>query len=97
MGKTSWERATALIGAGVDVLVVDTAHGHSKNVMEMVEYIHRQYKDIVLVAGNVVTPQATKALMSKGVDVVQGGNWAGKYLYNENGDRCGYATDFSGC
>ena len=70
---TSKERADALIGAGVDVIVVDTAHGHSKNVMEMVEYVSGRYKDIILVAGNVVTPQATETLMDKGVDVVKVG------------------------
>ena len=71
--ETSRDRVDALVGAGVDVLVVDTAHGHSKNVMEMVDYVHRQHKETLLVAGNVVTPQATEALIERGVDVVKVG------------------------
>ena len=71
--KTSCERADALIQSGVDVIVVDTAHGHSKNVIKMVEYVNSRYKDVILVAGNVVTSQATEALMDKGVDVVKVG------------------------
>lgn len=70
---TSRERAAALIDAGVDVLTVDTAHGHSKNVIEQVAYISKNFKDVIIVAGNVVTGEATKALMEAGADVVKVG------------------------
>ncbi len=73
VGNRSQERAEALVEAGVDVLVVDTAHGHSKNVLNMVEYLSQRHKDIVIVGGNVVTSHATQALINKGVDVVKVG------------------------
>ena len=67
------ERAKALIDANVDVIVVDTAHGHSKNVIEHVKKLRATYPDIQLIAGNVVTPMATKALIEAGVDAVKVG------------------------
>lgn len=70
---TSRERAQALIGAGVDVLCVDTAHGHSKNVITMVQWVRQNFKDVVIVAGNVVTAQATEELLKAGADVVKVG------------------------
>ncbi|MBX3022540.1 MAG: IMP dehydrogenase [Bdellovibrionales bacterium] len=70
---TSRERAQALIGAGVDVLCVDTAHGHSKNVVSMVEWVSKNYKDVIVVAGNVVTADGTKELLRAGADVVKVG------------------------
>jgi IMP dehydrogenase len=72
-GHESIERAAALIQAGADVVVVDTAHGHSKNVIEMVKYISAHHKDTIVVAGNVVTPEATEALMDAGADIVKVG------------------------
>lgn len=67
------ERAEALVAAGADVIVVDTAHGHSKNVLTMVEFLSQHFKDTVVVAGNVVTEEATKTLFQKGADVVKVG------------------------
>ena len=52
---TSRERAQALVGEGVDVICVDTAHGHSKNVIEMTKWVAKNFKDVIIVAGNVVT------------------------------------------
>ena len=69
----SYERADSLVASGVDALVVDTAHGHSKNVLDMVKYISKTYKDIVVVGGNVVTTGGTEALMKVGADVVKVG------------------------
>ncbi len=69
--STSKERAQALVGAGVDVLCVDTAHGHSKNVIEMVKWAHSNFKDVVIVGGNVVTADATEQLIGAGCDVVK--------------------------
>lgn len=73
VGADSVDRADALIAAGVDVLCVDTAHGHSKNVIKMVQYVREKHKDVILVAGNVVTAEATEELISKGADVVKVG------------------------
>lgn len=70
---TSRERAEALIGAGVDVLCVDTAHGHSKNVLSMVRWISDNYRDVIVIAGNVVTEGGTSDLIDAGCDVVKVG------------------------
>jgi IMP dehydrogenase len=64
-------RAEALVAAHVDVICVDTAHGHSKNVLEMVKFLRRDFKDLIVVAGNVVTEEGTKALIQAGADVVK--------------------------
>lgn len=71
--QTSRERVEALTAAGVDVVVVDTAHGHSKNVLSMVDWVATRFKDAIVVAGNVVTADATEALINKGADVVKVG------------------------
>lgn len=70
---SSRERVQALVGAGCDIICVDTAHGHSKNVLEMVEWVSKTFKDTVVVAGNVVTAAATEALISRGAEVVKVG------------------------
>ncbi len=71
--ESSQQRAEQLVASGVDALVVDTAHGHSKNVLNMVKYIRETYKDVIIVGGNVVTASATEALMEAGADVVKVG------------------------
>lgn len=73
VGADSTDRVDALATAGVDVICVDTAHGHSLNVIKMVQYVRSKYKDIILVAGNVVTEEATIELIQKGADVVKVG------------------------
>lgn len=70
---SSRERVEALVSQGVDVICVDTAHGHSKNVLEIVKWTASKFKDVVIVAGNVVTEDATKDLMMAGADVVKVG------------------------
>lgn len=65
------ERAAALIDARADAIVIDTAHGHSSRVLEAVKAIKAKYSGIELVAGNVATADATKALISAGVDAVK--------------------------
>lgn len=72
-GGDSVERAEALVSAHCDILVVDTAHGHSKNVIEMVKLLHKKYPDTILVAGNVVTSEGADALFQAGADVVKVG------------------------
>lgn len=73
VGKDFQERMDVLNRAGVDVVVVDSAHGHSKYVLETTKYISDKYKNIVLIAGNVVTRRGTKALIEAGVDALRVG------------------------
>lgn len=65
------ERVEALVKAKVDVIVLDTAHGHSKNVIEMVKTIKNSYPDLQVIAGNVATGEATKALIHAGADAIK--------------------------
>ena len=67
------DRAGALISAGVDVLVLDSAHGHSKNVIEAVRKVKEAFPDIQLLAGNVATAEGTRALIEAGADSVKVG------------------------
>ncbi|MDG0816550.1 IMP dehydrogenase [Bdellovibrio svalbardensis] len=73
VGADGKDRAEALISAKVDVLCIDTAHGHSKNVIDMVKYISQKYQDVMIVAGNVVTADGATALFDAGADVVKVG------------------------
>jgi IMP dehydrogenase len=66
------ERVHALVAAGVDVIIIDTAHGHSVGVIEMVKRVRKRF-DIDLIAGNVATAEATKELIKAGVDAVKVG------------------------
>tara|TARA_B100001248_G_scaffold262141_1_gene256312 strand:+ start:4564 stop:6027 length:1464 start_codon:yes stop_codon:yes gene_type:complete len=72
-GEKEYERLEALVAAGVDILVVDTAHGHSKNVVEIVKYAASKYPDLIIVAGNVGTEEASDLLFQSGADVVKVG------------------------
>ncbi|MCR4796849.1 MAG: IMP dehydrogenase [Lachnospiraceae bacterium] len=65
------ERVEALINAQVDVIVVDSAHGHSKNILDAVRNIKSAYPELQVVAGNVATGEATKALIDAGADAVK--------------------------
>lgn len=65
------ERAEALVASRADAIVVDTAHGHSSRVMEAVKKIKAKFPDLELIAGNVATAEATKQLISAGVDAVK--------------------------
>ncbi|SDZ30475.1 IMP dehydrogenase [Proteiniborus ethanoligenes] len=67
------DRVKALVKAKVDVIVVDTAHGHSKGVIEAVERIKKEYPDLQLIAGNVATAEATEELIRAGADAVKVG------------------------
>lgn len=71
--KNMEERVEKLVKAGVDVLVVDTAHGHSKGVIDTVKYIKKNYKGIDVIGGNIATVEAVKALAEAGVDAVKVG------------------------
>lgn len=67
------ERASALIDSRVDAIVIDTAHGHSSRVIEAVKKVKAKYSDIEIIAGNVATAEATKALIEARVDAVKVG------------------------
>lgn len=67
------ERVAALVEAGVDVLVVDTAHGHSKNVLDRVRSIKNKYPHVQVIGGNIATGAAAKALVEAGADAVKVG------------------------
>src|SRR4051795_7180789 len=77
IARDTEERAEALVAAQVDALVVDTAHGHSQNVLDMVRRIRRRFPDVDLVAGNVATGDGAQALIGEGVDAVKVGIGAG--------------------
>ena len=77
IARDTLERATALVNAHVDVLVVDTAHGHSQGVMDIVQQIRKAFPDLELIAGNVATAAATESLIRIGVNAVKVGIGAG--------------------
>lgn len=67
------ERVDALVNAKVDAIVIDTAHGHSANVLKVVKMVRETYPDVQIIAGNVATAEATLALIEAGVDAVKVG------------------------
>lgn len=73
VGPNDNERIESLIDAGVDVVTVDTAHGHSKSVISMCKWIRKHFPKICLIAGNIATADAAKALVKTGVDAVKVG------------------------
>jgi IMP dehydrogenase len=77
IAKDTLERAQAIVQAGVDVLVVDTAHGHSQGVIDIVTRLRHEFPNVDLIAGNVATGDATTALLDAGVDAVKVGIGAG--------------------
>ncbi|MBD02481.1 MAG: IMP dehydrogenase [Candidatus Marinimicrobia bacterium] len=77
VNNDSIDRAKALLDADVDVIVIDTAHGHSSGVIESVKSIKKAVGDLQIIAGNVATSEGTKALINAGVDCVKVGIGAG--------------------
>lgn len=73
VGEGTNERVDALVEAGVDVIVVDTAHGHSQGVLDRVAWIKQHYPDVSVIGGNIATAEAAKALVKAGVDAVKVG------------------------
>ncbi len=72
-GPDRHERTAALVGAGVDVIVIDTAHGHHAGVIEAVRATKREFSEVRIIAGNVATPEGTEALIDAGADAVKVG------------------------
>jgi IMP dehydrogenase len=77
ISKDTMDRAAALVQAHVDVLVIDTAHGHSQGVLDAVARVRERHPDVQIIAGNVATAAATQALIARGVDAVKVGIGAG--------------------
>jgi len=89
VGDDALERAAALVGAGVDVLSLDTAHGHSSMVLTMAETLRGLYPDVGILAGNVVTAEGTRDLISAGADGVKVGVGAGSICTTRIVAGCG--------
>lgn len=77
VGDEVAERAAALVAAGVDVLVVDSAHGHARGVLETVTRVKSQFPDVDVVGGNVATREGARALVDAGADAVKVGQGPG--------------------
>jgi len=73
IASNTMERINALVKVGVDVLTVDTAHGHSAGVLQMIKEIKSKYPDVEIIGGNVATAEGAKALVDAGVDAVKVG------------------------
>ncbi len=73
VGGDTEQRVEALVAAGVDVIVVDTAHGHSQGVIERAGWVKKRYPQVQVIAGNIVTGEAARALLDAGVDAVKVG------------------------
>ena len=73
VGAGTDERVAALVAAGVDVLVVDTAHGHSKGVIDRVAWVKKNYPQVQVIGGNIATASAARALVEAGADAVKVG------------------------
>ncbi|HRQ05623.1 MAG TPA: IMP dehydrogenase [Nitrosomonas halophila] len=73
VGEGSDERAAALVEAGADVIVVDTAHGHSQGVLDRVRWVKKHFPDIQVIAGNIATASAARALVDCGADAIKVG------------------------
>ncbi len=83
------DRSKALVEAGVDVLVVDTAHGHSKRVIDAVRLIKKSFKNVEVVAGNIATAEGAKALIKAGADAVKVGIGPGSICTTRMVSGCG--------
>ena len=73
VGKEGIKRADSLVEAGADVIIIDTAHGHSRGVIETVKHLKKTYPDQEFIAGNIATKEAAKALVEAGADAVKVG------------------------
>ena len=73
VGEGTDERIDALVQAGVDVIVVDTAHGHSEGVLQRVRWVKQHYPDLQVIGGNIATAAAARALVEAGADAVKVG------------------------
>ena len=72
-GSDTLDRAKALHEVGVDVFVIDSAHGHSKNVLDTIKLVREHFPDVEIIGGNVATPEGAKALVEAGADAIKVG------------------------
>jgi IMP dehydrogenase len=91
-GPDGIRRAEALIAAGADVIVVDTAHGHSEGVLESVTAVRKLANHVQIIGGNVATADGAKALIDSGADAVKVGIGPGSICTDAHGCRCWRAT-----
>jgi len=84
-----FERLEALVKAGVDVITVDTAHGHSKNVIETIKEVKLNYPNLQVIAGNIATREAAEALITAGVDALKVGIGPGSICTTRIVTGCG--------
>ncbi|MBX3010511.1 MAG: IMP dehydrogenase [Caldilineaceae bacterium] len=77
VGESGIQRAHTLIEAGIDAIAIDTAHGHSRGVIETINTLRREYREIPILAGNVVTATGVRALVEAGASVIKVGVGAG--------------------
>ena len=90
------ERVAELVKAQVDVLALDSAHGHNSNVVETVRKVKKAYPDVQLIAGNIATAEAAKALDRRGRGLHQGRHRPRLHLYHPCGGGYRRAPDHSG-
>lgn len=88
-GQDTLDRCQALVEAGVDLVALDTAHGHSRRVLEMVDRIRERYPEIQIIAGNVATEEGAEALIDRGVDAVKVGVGPGSICTTRMVSGCG--------
>ena len=86
-------RARALVDAGVDVIVVDSAHGHADGVLDTVAALREAFPEVQLVGGNIATEAGARALVERGVDAVKVGIGPGIDLHHARGDGRRRAAD----
>ena len=89
VGADKYERLEALIKAGVDVITLDTAHGHSKNVIETLKEIKKNYPSLQVIAGNIATAEAAEALIKAGADCLKVGIGPGSICTTRIVSGCG--------
>ena len=92
-GKDTGDRVSALVAAGVDVVVVDTAHGHSKGVIDRVRWVKQNFPDVQVIGGNIATGAAAKALGRSWRRCSQGRYRPRFHLHHAHRCRCGRAAN----
>ena len=86
-GADTDDRVAALVDAGADVIVVDTAHGHSQRVLDRISWIKQKYPRVPVMGGNVATGEGARALLDAGVRRHQGGHRPRQHLHDAGGHR----------
>ena len=90
------DRVSALVKSGVDVISIDTAHGHQKKVLDTAKLIKKHFPDMDLIAGNIATEEAAKDLAKSRSRCSKGGNRSGFYMHNEDNFTAIFMRDRQG-